>query len=654
MRKVKMPDFNKLFDKPMANQGKTHIFLGNPYSDAIDKTTVEEGNIFSPGMWTFGVYNMIYDGEQVYDFLGCDKKKWYFDEEAYPIVRADCIKENIFSMSSSLFHLGSYGSFGVDFFEAEITVYKDGLYFALGFTEEGPAGGTIKNIKLIERGVKINAVKVIFEDLPDKIIINEEDKTAYAIFSMNNINGESASIKLRVVHSFADRAFGQMKRTNGYDTVDFQNAKETAVNEWNIFKTEIICPDKRIQRAYNNSLFHILNAMETGLPRISQWNYPVFWIRDCVIVLRALDYAGRPDLARIGCDYLNGLIFGGGFGSESDNPGEGIWALAGHYYFTKDNEWLENIFPDICRRVGWIKKMLSAKEPVFRSSDSRSVFGIAQPGVNVVCLENREGLVHGRMDWHSPDFYINCWCFCGMREAAKLAEILGSHDKAADWEQIAAEIRKKISENLLPHLDNERDGCITPYPCGIYNREDKEFTNWFRKFYGENRIDEDNTRKPENLWTYFEAAQIHNAFLLGYVEEAWKSLDGFLDDPRFGSMNIYFEGEYGRTEMLPYNNAPEKNGWLKEGAAGANMPHNWTSAETFNLIRDMFISEDSENGRLLLANCIPEIWRKPGNTVGVKNMPTMFGNVSYIITFKENGEYGIDFDGGEAKYTVML
>lgn len=648
--------FEKLLAAPLTNQGRNHIFLGSPYSDAIDKTTVEAGNIFSPGMWTFGVYNMIYDGENIYDYNNCpdSKRRWRFDEEEYPAVKADYGKENIFDISCKLFHLGGYGASGVDFFEAKIEAHKNGLFVAIAFAEEGPAGGEIKNIKEIKHGLEINDVKIIFEDLPDKIIIKEDNKSAYAIF---NIEKNIIKIKFRTVHSFADRVF-YVKTANGYDTIDFQKAKETAVSEWSKnFKTELNCPDKRIQKTYKNSLFHILSAMETGLPRISQWNYPVFWIRDCVIVLKALEQAGRSDLTRISCDYLSSLFFNGGFGGESDNPGEGIWALAGHYYYTKDKEWLKSIFPDICKRVDWLKKMLSAVQPIFRSSDARSVFGIAQPGANVICLENNNGLVHGKMDWHSPDFYINCWCFCGLNEASKLAEALDKRELSLEWGQIASDIKEKISSVLLPHIDNERDACVTPYPSNIYGVNDENFKNWFHQWYKRNRLDSNNNRKPENFWTYFEAAQIHNAYLLGYVEDAWKVLDGFLDDPRFGEMNIYLEGGYGNSETLPYNNAPDKKGWLKEGATGANMPHNWTTAEAFNMLRDMFVREDIDNNRLLLANCVPEIWRKPGNTFGVKNMPTMFGEVSYIIKFKENGEYNIDVDfqsGKACGYKVML
>jgi hypothetical protein len=370
-------------------------------------------------------------------------------------------------------------------------------------------------------------------------------------------------------------------------------------------------------------------------------------------VLRALEYAGLTDLTRAGCDYLSDLIFSGGFGCESDNPGEGIWALAYHYAMTKDKKWLEEIYPGIQKRVEWICKMMAAKEPLFLAGDARTPWCLTQPGANIVCLASNGGLVHGRMDWHSPDFYINNWCCRGLRDAAKLADVIGDAGSAKEWRGLAERMKMKISENLIPLSEgvNERDGCVTPYPCGVFGKDDKEFKGWFGDWFRENRLDERGQRRPENDWTYFEAAQIHNAFLLGFTDMAWRALDGFLSDGRFGENYIFTEGKFGGTENLPYNNMPENRGWLKEGASGGNMPHNWTGAEVFTMLRDMFVAEDTENGRLVLANCVPDAWRGPGNRFGVKNMPTVFGEISYMITFGDEGRYTVEFEGN-ADYAI--
>ena len=627
------------------NQGKNHLFLGDPYSDALDKTTVEEGNIFSPGMWTFGVYHCIHgDGNQLdYNSASNDNKRWYFDDNK--ILHAEFCDENT-EIKSSLCHLGSAGTFGVDFLQIEANIKNDidTMNLIIGFIEEGPAGCDISSIDLIESGLLINGIEVCFETPPDKVI--KDSNTAYAYFCLKK--DTKRIVSFRVVHAYPDRSFGKIPRLNDYDKLSFDQAQKVAADKWKSFKTELICPDPRVAKAYENSLFHMLNAMEAGLPRISQWNYPVFWIRDCVIVLRALEYAGFSDLGRIGCDYLSGLIFNGGFGSESDNPGEGIWALAYHYAMTKDKKWLTTIYPDISKRIEWIQKMMTTDKPLFRSGDSRTPFCITQPGANIVCLESRDGLVHGRMDWHSPDFYINCWCYCGLWEGAKLAEAIGDAKAATEWYELAEVLRQKIASKLTPSPDNpneanDRDSCVSPYPCGEIDSE--EFGRWFGKWFRENRIDKDGKRNPEILWTYFEAAQIHNAFLLGFEDMAWTVMDGFLSDSRFGENHIYTEGDYKGVENLPYKNAPVKKGWLKEGATGGNMPHNWTTSEVFTMLRDMFIVEDIKNNRLILANCVPQHWRNPGNRFGVKNMPTVFGEVSFEIIFEEGGKYSIDFKG---------
>ena len=39
-------DFLSKYVKRITNPGKSHIFLGSPYSDAIDKTTVKKGIYF--------------------------------------------------------------------------------------------------------------------------------------------------------------------------------------------------------------------------------------------------------------------------------------------------------------------------------------------------------------------------------------------------------------------------------------------------------------------------------------------------------------------------------------------------------------------------------------------------------------------------------
>ena len=51
--------------REMPNGGKTHLFLGDPMSAGLDKTVVEPGNAFSPGVWTLGVSLAVQQGTQL-------------------------------------------------------------------------------------------------------------------------------------------------------------------------------------------------------------------------------------------------------------------------------------------------------------------------------------------------------------------------------------------------------------------------------------------------------------------------------------------------------------------------------------------------------------------------------------------------------------
>ena len=159
------------------------------------------------------------------------------------------------------------------------------------------------------------------------------------------------------------------------------------------------------------------------------------------------------------------------------------------------------------------------------------------------------------------------------------------------------------------------------------------------------RLTPEGTRNREPLWTYFEAAQIHNAFLLDERERAWACLDGFLSDKQWYGMSIYTESTYGKTEMLPFGRHERTRGWLQKGAAGANMPHNWTSGEAFLLLRDLFVTEEDDH--LALFKGVPRTWIFPGARFGVSQLPTKLGMVSFEATVDEQLQVHIHFTQGE-------
>lgn len=631
-----------------ANRGRFHIFLGDPLSDGCDKTTVEPGNVFSPGVWTCGVSVWVESGGKWVgpEMLKDEEIEWSFVERAgggpESVAR---YRAGVVAVESRLGHLGSEGSEGVDF----CAVTFDGeARAAIVVKDVGPAGGKITKMAwdAAARTLMINGtIKVMVEGDVARCEIAAADAAFDSPAAAIEVRG--VGVRFKVVHGFADRTYAERIPLVGMHAgKSVEKGLSHAGEAWKkALPARVYGPDERVGLAWERCGYHILAAMEGGMARIGAVNYPVFWMRDGVIVLRALDLMGRHDLARRGCEYLAPHHFSGGFGAESDAPGEGIWALVNHGLITRDAAWLERVFGQVEERVRWIERLRTAEKPLRALTENRIPFYWRTPGSSVLCLAAKEGLIQGRMDWHSPDFFINCWNAGGMRMAALGAEKVGRGELATAWRAEAEKYDELIATKLLPGYGNDRDPVIVPYPSGAlsgYRAAVKDkLAGWMRG----HRLSAEGARVPERLWTYFEAAQAHNAFLLGLREEAWKCLEGLLGRTT-GSWDVgaYMEGEAGGNEFLPFANGEGRRGWLDEkGAMAGNMPHNWTGAEMINALRDVFVREEGDE--LVLGSGVPAGWVKAGAKFGVRRMPTALGEVSYEVVVGADGRGKMRYEG---------
>ena len=640
--------------RTVPNRGKTHIFLGNPLSDGCDKTTVEPGNNFSPGVWSCGISVWVEHNGALYspDILTNDEITWSFGGEhnCPPIVTSQYTTKAGLHIKNELTHIGREGTQGTDFCLVHLRAAQDDaavLYIVI--RDIGPAGAKIHSMAwnaetnelLINSGILLTLeTACTCEILPAD---DMHDSPMAILRCPISLHGSATTdFAFKVLHSPAKQVFGHILPKPEPFAGSVRQGFEESQRAWErTLPAKVFAPDARIAQTWEQCAFHILSAMECGLPRVGAVNYPLFWLRDGVIILRSLDLMGRHDLARIGNDYLAPLYFCGGFGAESDAPGEGIWALVAHAVITKDIDWLESVFFYIEKRVEFIERMLNATEIIRRPTDSRIPFYTDTAGINVLCFPAQNGTINGRMDWHSPNFFINCWAAGGLQCAAQAAALLQKDALAEAWNARAEALSQAIATFLLPEYGNDRDPIITPYPSGALGAYQSELAAQFDAWYQKNRLTPAGTRAPEPLWTYFEAAQIHNAILLGFRDEAWINLDGMLNAA--GAMSAYIEGRPDGNENLPFRNGENKRGWLSDEALGGNMPHNWTSAEMVNLLRDMFVAE--ENGVLLLGKGVPKAWLQPGCAFGVTDMPTDFGIVSYHVAIDENGAANLEYHG---------
>ncbi len=645
--------------------GRTHVFLGDPRSDACDKTTVEPGNACSPGVWTCGVALWIDTGSG-WTCAGQQPEAdvaWSFmDEPGAPPVVVSRWRHGMVQIEHRLCHIGGDGAEGLDAAEVTVTCpVPCTITIGVAVTDYGPAGGKLASLSWdhAANAFIADGARIALESPAVAVVLAADGQwdapAGAAALAMTVQPGTPCVFRYRIHHRFAGRMWDDVvPRSGRHEARDVQGAFAAVAEDWRgQLPARIFAPDKRVALAWERCSYHMLAAMECSLPRIGAVNYPIFWLRDGIIILRALDLIGRHDLARVGAEWMAPLEYGGGFGAEGDAPGEGVYALVAHARITRDRAWLAEQWPFIRRRIRTYERMIIATAPIRAICDNRLSWVQNSPSGSVLCLAARNGLAHARMDHHTPDFFINCWGQAAVRLGAEAADAAGETAEAARLRDLAKEIDARIATHLLPAFGgNERDAIIAPWPSGALAGQHDDLAKKYIAYYRKLRLDANGQRKAEAKWTYFEAAEAHNALLLGFVEEAWTTLGGMLAlDGSPWDCGHFGEGSPDGNEHLPYLNyfpgppGSEARGWLHpQLATHGNMPHNWTSAEVLAALRDTFVQE--RDGRLALGPGVPRAWCVVGARFGVERLPTDLGPVSFTFTIAADGSAHLDsYDG---------
>jgi len=630
------------------NHGRSHIIMGDPFSDLVDKTVVEPGGAFSPGLWTCGLSIWVSDPNNVHsaDLLPSDEISFRFDRDRPPIVASSWRAGNA---TVTIHHatLGSEGAEGADFLRVTVeNAVKDMLVHVVA-RGEGPAGSNQFIADWSDGKLQLGGGRQLSPVTAPtgQTITHLPAGDNVAILTWVLTTDGTIIIEIAVEHAFEDHAGGDLvplRRPYAKTTVEAGFA--IAEDRWRrAVPGSISTPDPVINRAWEHSAFHILNNAEGGVARIGAADYPGLWMRDAVIQAHALDCLGRHDLARIICAELASTVFVGGFGAEADAPGQGIWALVNHAKYTRDATWLTNVFPTILERIRWIDRMRTTERPIYAPSFNRMPRYLDSPAINLVCLPAREGLIRGRMDWQFPDFYVNCWAVAGYRQGAAAAQMLKKNDLAVSWNARADELDDLIFSNLLPQFGNERDAVVAPYPTGALAAHHDALARRFSEWFSINRQNADGSARGEPLWTYFEAAQAHNSVALGAIQDGYQSLRRMLTESPGAAVGAHGEGEPGGNESLPFGKSPQARGWLDpDHASNGNMPHGWSSAEVIAAVRALLV--DDTGDELVIGSGTPREWLAPGTSFSARNLPTKWGPISFAVSTNDTDPTVIDVD----------
>lgn len=410
-----------------------------------------------------------------------------------------------------------------------------------------------------------------------------------------------------------------------------------------------------------NMAYILINADGAGV-RPGSRSYERSWIRDGAMTSAALIALGRQDDARAFIEWYSGYQYSDGKVpcvvdsrgpdpvDEHDAPGEFIFAIrnaaeAGGEF---DEAFARSMFPGVLAAVEYIERMRRTRlsEAYSGSSDPimRACTGLMPESIS------HEGYSAKPMHSYWDDF----WIYRGLWDAVDLAEQLGEIEHAERLRSIAMDFEQSLAASVAlasrAHGIDYVPGCvelgdfdatstsIAYYPTGAARVLDEGMLSaTFERAWEETK-----RRIDGGAWdamTPYEVRTVGTFVRLGWVDRAHEYLDWLmgLQAP---------EGWHQWGEIAYCTEAPCR--------FVGDIPHTWVGSGAVLSIMSMFAYE--REGALVLGAGIPSDWLGRDEPLGVRNLVTRFGELSYTLQKSDDGivlriEPGCEPSGG---YQVEL
>ena len=659
----------------IAPRSDRRVFLGEPGGPEATKTTVEPGNIFSPGMRTFGVTWWLRFPDTG-DFFATETApleslRWSYEAGHLPLLHCTVNVRGL-NVRHSLFQDGAADDRSeavcgqLHMTNTTQTTLSVQVYIAL--RSLGPAGGPVADLMIAPDGrgfwlCERRLPLLGFDCAPTRVGCGVGDPSPLArqgrvphAQSMHDAHGWcyglacfdltlQAGQSWQVHFDCPQQSYGVLTHELPGTAVPrpelFDLRCQAHLAEWRgrFADIDIQVPDSDFRNAFFAGLQHMLTATVRDQVRIAPLSYPLPWLRDSVFIIRSLDLAGFHDLARAATEHCAQRDFFGGFGAEGDAPGQGIWAIVEHYRITHDKLWLAKVYPDVRRKCSWLFDMRRTTKPIQILVDTPvlpRVHGERNSGV--ICLPAQDGIIMGVMD-HGVEQavgWVNHWALCGLREAAYAARELGLTMDAALYDTEADELAAALESYSARHPDifgQERTMSSLLWPTRAWEEAPDLIKGMFDTWWLQHRGNE--MYRPEPYWLYFELAQAHNALLFGEPERAWQVLEYRLQCQDLPGLYGWREGGQGvgtENAVLGATLIGQIRGCQRFDSI---MPHGWAQAEMWLLQRAMLV-EEWKRGLLLFAG-IPRHWLGPNARLAFHGLATWYGRASAELSIDEHG-----------------
>jgi hypothetical protein len=620
--------------------GPVHAVIGSPNALDDTKSFVEPDGSYSPGIGSFGVGFTVRDSEPPGATLAFETVEYGLTGGLLiPWVKrrsGDLELQIRIAQAHAPYAEGAAQVVG-----AEAVLLNHGqklraLELVVRVTGQGPAGGTLRQLAALDEtdGLSVNGhaalvtkpaatrIRIAGGREPEGELIFAADLGPGAskrvalvapVLPGRRVPGHRWQIKDKDSDTYVDVApldvdGGEVQPDVGaaaLRAIEVVDVLRAAREDFTRLSSELhlVLPDARWSDALRATLAHLALAVNEGAPDVAVVNYNVY-TRDAAYIVNVFQKAGQLALAQAGTDYLLRSPFSGRPYVESDAPGQVLWLVEQQWRFARDRGWLERVIPEVDNLAALIRAYRTSPGPHFVSRTG------ARFGADLADGERQE-LVPGRCDGQHPE-YTFAFDIAGLRAAANLSAATG-RPGAQEIREVAAGLLADYGQRFGNRLAKAYGRYAVLWPCRLYPLGAPE-ASVFRAIA---------PSIPQG-WHYFTLAATHQALLAGNREAATGTLANYLAHPHVRSWFLLDEG--GPSAV---------GGWGRVNSrwpGNVAMPHGWSLAELWLLMRDSLLFEDGH--RLVLLAGVPEDWLLGGAPIRVE-LPTEFGPAGYSYRYHD-------------------
>jgi hypothetical protein len=601
-------------------RGEGHVLLAEPGTREWDKGYHEPGGSFSPSPGTFGIAIWVSDAQgkllATSDSIPIGKIRQRFEDVPY---RTPAL------VTETPYYRARWHCEWAGEYTLELEPTAD-VRLSLVVRSVGPAGGPVRHVAWAQHTLTVShRWALVFHGEVHAAKLGEEGTSDWLNAAQGTADATASS---QTGWAFARIGVDGKVALTVRDLRPAVRGNLELVHEP---KKLVQLPDARFVDSLYAQEQHLLMSLVGDQARPGEpINYPLPWLRDGAYTAVALIRSGQTQIGARMAQYFAAHDFFGGFGSEGDALGLGLWVIDEAAQRVNSSEFDRELWPHVYRKAEFIKTLMEATEPIrVRPAQGPIVPNLRDDpwmskDIDLVADKAKDGLIVGRMDGHRPLLFINAVSYMGLQRAARFAERMGEKGTAQRWRDRAAKLRAAWRRGFdSEERNNDRTAISTLWPSFIGLDVRPEFAKLLDERWQAQR-DPSGAYKTVREWTYFDAAEMHQWVLLGQPDKTWTTLDYYFANQQ-SSPGLYTWSE-GTGEENTFGLWNQVRGWLTPKHV---TPHYWTASEMLLLQLEMlaYVEEAESGPTYVIGAGVPKSWLD--EPLHVANIGTSRGEVEW-------------------------